>query len=105
MLRKLMVVLAAAALQLGTAPARAQDADTYTDTDPSALDDFHEDLDRYGQWVETLDSGTVWVPSPSSAGFDFRPYVSNGHWAWNNEWVWVSDYPWAVTFHYGRWVR
>ncbi len=81
------------------------DGDSYADTDPSALSDFHTTLDPYGTWVEDSAYGTVWVPSPDQVGPDFTPYVTAGHWAYDDEYVWVSDYSWGwVPFHYGRWV-
>jgi len=82
-----------------------EEPDTYGDDDPAALTDFHDTLAPYGEWVNDATYGTVWVPSDAAAGPDFRPYVSNGHWAYDDDWVWVSDYPWGwAPFHYGRWV-
>ncbi len=81
------------------------DTDSYDDKDPSALSDFHPPLDPYGTWADDPTYGTVWVPSASAVGADFTPYVSAGHWAYDNDYVWVSDYPWGwAPFHYGRWV-
>src|SRR5580700_1595728 len=51
----------------------AQD-DTYTDTDPSSLTDFHSTLDPHGQWVEDPTYGTVWSPNRAEVGADFSPY-------------------------------
>jgi uncharacterized protein DUF6600 len=77
----------------------------YADTDPSALSDFRSTLDPYGNWVDDPTYGTVWSPSPSVVGPDFSPYVSAGHWAYDDDYVWVSDYDWGwAPFHYGRWV-
>ncbi len=63
---------------------------------------FYTELAPYGQWVQTPDYGTVWIPN---AGRDFQPYASNGHWVmteFGN--TWASDYPWGwAPFHYGRW--
>jgi hypothetical protein len=79
--------------------------DQYADTDPAALTDFHPTLDPYGTWVDDTTYGTAWVPSPSVVGSDFTPYVSAGHWAYDDDYVWVSDYDWGwAPFHYGRWV-
>src|SRR5580704_11188488 len=72
-----------------TAQAQAQaqpaapgaEGDTYADTDPSALSDFHSTLDPHGQWVEDPAYGTVWVPNATEVGQDFSPYESAGHWA------------------------
>ncbi|MEZ4220893.1 MAG: DUF6600 domain-containing protein [Polyangiaceae bacterium] len=82
-------------------------AASYSDRDPSALTDFNKDLEPYGYWRDDPTYGTVWVPHPKSVGKDFKPYVTNGHWAQadDGEWIWVSDYPFGwVVFHYGRWV-
>ncbi|MBO0938341.1 hypothetical protein J2I47_17450 [Fibrella sp. HMF5335] len=66
--------------------------------------DFYANLSPYGQWVQTPEYGTVWIPN---AGPDFQPYASNGHWVvteYGN--TWVSDYPWGwAPFHYGRWYQ
>jgi hypothetical protein len=81
-------------------------ADAYADDDPSALSDFRAPLDPYGAWTEDPTYGTVWVPSPDVVGDDFTPYVTGGHWAYDDEYVWVSDYDWGwAPFHYGRWTR
>jgi len=80
-------------------------ADDYADTDPSALTDFHGALDPYGTWVDDSTYGTVWVPSSSAVGSDFSPYVTAGHWAYDDDYTWVSDYSWGwAPFHYGRWT-
>jgi hypothetical protein len=79
--------------------------DEADDTDPSALGDFRATLDPYGTWADDPTYGTVWVPSPYAVGDDFTPYVSAGHWAYDNDYVWVSEYAWGwAPFHYGRWV-
>jgi hypothetical protein len=81
------------------------DTDSYDDNDPSALNDFRQPLDPYGSWADDPTYGTVWVPSPGAVGPDFQPYVSGGHWAYDDDYVWVSDYPWGwAPFHYGRWI-
>ena len=37
-------------------------------------------------------------------GADFTPYVSAGHWTYDDDYVWVSDYDWGwLAFHFGRW--
>jgi hypothetical protein len=82
-------------------------ADSYADTDPSALTDFHSTLDPYGQWIEDPNYGTMWQPSQDQVGSDFAPYVSGGHWGYDDasEYVWMSDYGWGwAPFHYGRWA-
>src|SRR5262249_46718811 len=81
------------------------DTETYADTDPSALTDFRTTLDPYGSWYEDATYGTVWVPAASVVGTDFTPYVTAGHWAYDDDYIWVSDYEWGwAPFHYGRWV-
>ncbi len=85
-----------------------ESADEYTDTDPSALTEFKPALDGHGQWENDSTYGTVWVPSSTEVGTDFEPYVTAGHWTYDDDqsWVWVSDYDWGwAPFHYGRWVR
>jgi hypothetical protein len=80
-------------------------APAYSDTDPSALTDFHAALDQYGAWVDDPTYGTVWVPSSSAVGPDFTPYSTAGHWSYDSDYTWVSDYGWGwAPFHYGRWV-
>jgi hypothetical protein len=82
-----------------------EDTDAYDDQDPSALTDFHDTLSPYGTWVDDSTYGTVWVPSPSVVGPDFHPYVTAGHWVYDDDWVWASDYSWGwAPFHYGRWA-
>jgi uncharacterized membrane protein YgcG len=79
--------------------------DEYSDTDPSALSDFKPTLDPFGTWSEDPTYGTVWTPSTAAVGADFTPYVSAGHWAYDDDYVWESDYSWGwAPFHYGRWV-
>ena len=81
------------------------DAETYGDTDPSALSDFRPALDPYGTWNDDPTYGTVWTPSPTVVGSDFAPYVTAGHWAYEDDYTWVSNYDWGwAPFHYGRWV-
>ena len=79
--------------------------DLYADTDPSALFDFNAALDPYGTWTDDRDYGSVWVPNTAEVGVGFTPYVTAGHWVYDNDYVWVSDYRWGwAPFHYGRWV-
>lgn len=81
------------------------DDSQYSDTDPSALTDFRTTLDPYGTWVDDETYGTIWVPSQTVVGADFQPYVTAGHWVYDDDYVWVSDYEWGwVPFHYGRWI-
>ena len=65
----------------------------------------HEELDEYGDWQETSEYGTVWVPRVTAA--DWAPY-RDGRWAWVDPWgwTWVDYAPWGFApFHYGRWVH
>lgn len=64
---------------------------------------FYDELSPYGQWVSDPDYGYVWIPD---AGDDFRPYYSNGYWAYTDYGnTWVSNYNWGwAPFHYGRWT-
>ena len=80
--------------------------DQYADTDPSALSDFRSTLDPYGTWQDDATYGTVWVPSPTVVGDDFTPYVTAGHWTYDDDdYYWASDYDWGwAPFHYGRWA-
>ncbi|WP_229367883.1 DUF6600 domain-containing protein [Fibrisoma limi] len=64
--------------------------------------DFYDALSPHGQWVQTPEYGTVWIPNVEAG---FQPYGTNGHWVvteFGN--TWVSDYDWGwAPFHYGRW--
>jgi hypothetical protein len=83
----------------------AADGSGYSDTDPAALSDFRSTLEPYGSWGDDPIYGTVWVPSESVVGDDFTPYVSSGHWTYDDDYTWASDYDWGwAPFHYGRWV-
>ncbi|MGA2447980.1 MAG: DUF6600 domain-containing protein [Polyangiaceae bacterium] len=80
------------------------DADSYDDVDPAAVTDFKSNLQPYGSWTDDPSYGTIWTPSHDAVGDDFSPYVSGGHWAYDDDWVWVSSYSWGwAPFHYGRW--
>jgi hypothetical protein len=90
----------------GAAPEEPPE-DGYADTDPSALTDFRSTLDPHGQWIEDPNYGTMWQPSQAEVGSDFAPYVSGGHWGYDDDsdYVWVSDYGWGwAPYHYGRWA-
>jgi len=80
--------------------------DEADDADPSSLTEFHSTLDPYGTWNDDPTYGYVWTPSPDAVGQDFTPYVSSGHWLYDDsDYVWASDYSWGwAPFHYGRWV-
>ena len=91
----------------GTDPTNPATYDPAADTDPAALNDFHDTLTPYGSWVDDPVYGTVWVPNPGEVGSDFAPYVTHGHWGLGGDgnWVWISDFNWGwAPFHYGRWV-
>jgi len=63
-----------------------------------------EDLDNYGNWVNTPDYGNVWQPTVAA---DWAPYHA-GRWAWEDwyGWTWVSYDPWGwAPYHYGRWFH
>jgi uncharacterized protein DUF6600 len=83
-----------------------QNADSYDDKDPTALQDFHPALDAHGTWADDPTYGTVWTPSATETGPEFVPYVSGGHWVYGDDYLWTSDYEWGwAPFHYGRWVN
>ncbi len=77
------------------------------DADPSVLADVRDQLSPFGTWSEDATYGTVWTPLPQTAGGDFTPYGTAGHWTHDStDYTWVSDYAWGwIAFHYGRWVR
>jgi FecR protein len=61
-----------------------------------------EDLDRYGNWVNVPQYGTVWQPVVPAG---WAPYQA-GRWVWMDwyGWTWVSYEPWGwAPYHYGRW--
>jgi hypothetical protein len=61
-----------------------------------------QDLDQYGNWVNTPEYGNVWAPN---VGPDWVPYY-DGNWVWEPYWgwTWVSYEPWGwAPYHYGRW--
>ncbi|MFN2480870.1 MAG: DUF6600 domain-containing protein [Pyrinomonadaceae bacterium] len=67
-----------------------------------------EELDAYGDWVQTRDYGYVWRPRTTVINnyYDWAPY-RYGHWSWCPPygWTWVGDEPWGwAPYHYGRWV-
>jgi hypothetical protein len=79
-------------------------SDSYADKDPTALQDFHPALDAHGTWADDPKYGTVWTPNAAETGPSFAPYVTAGHWVYD-ELLWTSDYDWGwAPFHYGRWV-
>ena len=67
-----------------------------------------EDLDSYGDWINTSDYGWIWRPFPNSISIysDWAPY-RYGNWAWCPPygWTWIGYEPWGwAPYHYGRWV-
>jgi len=61
-----------------------------------------EELDNYGDWVNTPDYGYVWQPQVAPG---WAPYQV-GDWEWTPwyGWTWVSLDPWGwAPYHYGRW--
>lgn len=65
---------------------------------------FYNELAPYGQWVNRIEFGWVWVPY--GVPVSWRPYT-HGQWAYTDDygWYWVSYWPWGwAPFHYGRWV-
>ena len=67
-----------------------------------------DDLNDYGEWINTSRYGWVWRPSQNSiAGYDHWTPYRYGHWRYisNYGWTWIADEPWGwATSHYGRWV-
>lgn len=64
---------------------------------------FYDNLSPYGTWIDYPGYGHVWNPRIDG---DFRPYATNGHWAYSHQgWAWASGYSWGwAPFHYGRWL-
>lgn len=67
-----------------------------------------EELDDYGEWMNTPEYGYVWRPNRIATAqySDWSPY-RYGSWRFMRPygWVWVNDEPWGwATYHYGRWV-
>ena len=67
-----------------------------------------EELDLYGDWVNTSDYGYVWRPHTTVINnyYNWSPY-RYGRWTWCPPygWTWVADEPWGwAPYHYGRWV-
>ena len=67
-----------------------------------------EELDAYGDWVDSGEYGYVWRPHVTVINnyHDWAPY-RYGHWRWVSPygWTWVGDEPWGwAPYHYGRWV-
>ncbi len=99
------LVLACAVMLGGLARAQPLPP-VYQDADPAAIAEFRIALGPYGLWLDDATYGTVWVPHRQVVGAGFVPYVTAGHWTYDEDgYVWISDYPWGwAPFHYGRWV-
>jgi hypothetical protein len=72
----------------------------------TAVENFYEPLDSYGDWIETDDYGYVFRPTVAVRSGNWRPYT-DGRWVHTDYgWTWESneDFGWA-TYHYGRWAR
>ncbi|HEY1402522.1 MAG TPA: DUF6600 domain-containing protein, partial [Pyrinomonadaceae bacterium] len=67
-----------------------------------------EELDVYGDWINTSEYGYVWRPHATAINsyHDWAPY-RHGSWRWVPPygWTWIGDEPWGwAPYHYGRWV-
>ena len=65
---------------------------------------FYDNLDPYGEWVQTPDYGYCW--HPTGVDENWAPYT-DGYWAYTDDgWTWVSyeDYG-GIVYHYGRWAH
>ncbi|HLL71122.1 MAG TPA: DUF6600 domain-containing protein [Pyrinomonadaceae bacterium] len=67
-----------------------------------------EELDAYGDWVNSSEYGYVWRPHTTVINHynNWAPY-RYGSWRWCPPygWTWVGDEPWGwAPYHYGRWV-
>ena len=63
-----------------------------------------EDLDGYGQWINSPEYGMVWSPRVAPGWAPYR----YGRWAWTDwyGWNWISYDPWGwAPYHYGRWFH
>jgi hypothetical protein len=82
-----------------------EDDEYYNDQSYAAQTNYDEynanDLNAYGQWMNTPEYGRVWHPNTSS---DWQPFV-DGHWVYDGQnWVWVSYEPYGnIVYHYGNW--
>ncbi|MGD0813844.1 MAG: DUF6600 domain-containing protein [Verrucomicrobiota bacterium] len=68
---------------------------------------FYEALAPYGAWSQIPDYGLCWQPTTEVLNPDWRPYVDQGRWLYNDSgWYWQSGYSWGgIAFHYGRWSK
>jgi hypothetical protein len=98
-------LLASIAFAFGIVPAPtfAQPVDAYGEV---SIEAFDSALSPYGEWIFIGRVGRVWRPYQTAVGFDFRPYLTGGHWVYTDfGWTFESDYDWGwAPFHYGRWL-
>jgi hypothetical protein len=83
---------------------RHNDRDRYYDSSVWGA----EELDVYGDWVNTGEYGYVWRPHVTVINnyHDWAPY-RHGSWRWVPPygWTWVGDESWGwAPYHFGRWV-
>ena len=90
--------------QVGVAVDADDDDDDDAEPAPITIETFHEALEPYGRWIETVRYGLVW--HPMHVHEDWRPY-SYGYWECTEMgWVFVSEHPWGwACYHYGRWLN
>ncbi|MDD2902980.1 MAG: hypothetical protein PHU44_11170 [Syntrophales bacterium] len=64
---------------------------------------FHDELSRYGNWVDYGKVGQVWYPNTVTS--NWRPFV-DGRWVPTGDgWTFETDEPWGwATYHYGNWM-
>jgi hypothetical protein len=87
-------------------PTALRGVEVTDDQQPAMAQRFYDDLDPYGDWIETRDYGYVFRPTIAVRSGLWRPY-EDGRWAYTDDgWAWVSNEPfgWAC-YHYGRWTR
>lgn len=74
---------------------------------PVQFNVFFNALRPYGHWFKHSDHGACWIPQVSQHNTQWRPYLSDGKWTYNDGgWLWVSNYRWGgYPFHYGRWFH
>lgn len=87
----------------------AQSAVPVATTEPvrgaQSVNYFYDQLDPYGDWVETDQYGYAFRPD-AARDPNWRPYTDGG-WVYTDYgWTWRSneEFGWA-TYHYGRWAR
>ena len=89
----------------GTRPAEESGTEPpSSDTPQVDLAPFRDALEPYGDWFESRDLGTVWIPTATPAGW--RPYTTGRWLSTNHGWMWLGEEPWAwAAYHYGRWIH